>query len=90
MFRIALEMGANLKIINRQKLTPLTLAAKMGNKKMFDFILEIEGNKVWMYGDASSTAYPLARIDSIDETTGELNEMSALSLAVYGVSTVEY
>lgn len=39
-----------------------------------------------MYGNASSYAYPLARIDTISQETGEMNEDSALSLTVYGVS----
>lgn len=39
-----------------------------------------------MYGDASSHAYPLANIDTINQESGELNEDSALSLIVYGVS----
>lgn len=32
-----------------------------------------------------SVAYPLARIDTINQETGQLNEDSALSLVVYGV-----
>ncbi|CAI4222149.1 unnamed protein product [Auanema sp. JU1783] len=84
MFRVALENGASLRMTNKQNLTPLTLAAKMAKEKMFTEILEIEGERVWAYGDASSTAYPLAKIDTINEVTGDLNENSALSLVVYG------
>ncbi|WKY14264.1 hypothetical protein Q1695_000088 [Nippostrongylus brasiliensis] len=51
---------------------------------MFMEILEIEGDSVWAYGGAASTAYPLSKIDTINEVTGELNEASALSLVVYG------
>ncbi|MCP9257139.1 Ankyrin repeat protein [Dirofilaria immitis] len=40
-----------------------------------------------MYGDASSHAYPLAKLDTINQETGELNEDSALSLIVYGETT---
>lgn len=54
---------------------------------MFMEILEMEGDSVWAYGGASSTAYPLSKIDTINEVTGELNEASALSLVVYGVSS---
>lgn len=46
----------------------------------------LESTQIWQYGDASSTAFPLARIDTINQETGELNEDSALSLIVYGVS----
>lgn len=52
---------------------------------MFEEILKLESNIVWVYGDASSVSYPLANIDTINQTTGELNEDSALSLVVYGV-----
>ncbi|CAJ0597219.1 unnamed protein product [Cylicocyclus nassatus] len=86
MFRLALESGARLNIANKQNLTPLTLAAKLAKKEMFMEILELEGDSVWAYGGASSTAYPLAKIDTINESTGELNEASALSLVVYGES----
>ncbi|KHJ96336.1 ankyrin repeat protein [Oesophagostomum dentatum] len=95
MFRLALESGARLNIVNKQNLSPLTLAAKLAKKEvqsknlcveitMFMEILELEGDSIWVYGGASSTSYPLAKIDTINEETGELNEASALSLVVYG------
>jgi hypothetical protein len=52
---------------------------------MFEQILQLESATIWHYGDASSTAFPLAKIDTINQETGELNEDSALSLIVYGV-----
>jgi hypothetical protein len=52
---------------------------------MFEQILELESDVIWVYGDASSTAYPLAKIDTINEKTGNLNQDSALALIVYGV-----
>ncbi|CAD6195654.1 unnamed protein product [Caenorhabditis auriculariae] len=84
MFKLALDSGASLRMVNKQSLTPLTLAAKLAKKQMFQEILELEGDSVWAYGDASSTAYPLAKIDTINETSGEMNDASALSLVVYG------
>lgn len=54
--------------------------------QMFEQILKLESDVVWMYGDSSSHAYPLAKLDTINQETGELNEDSALSLIVYGVS----
>lgn len=47
MLHLCLEHGANLMITNKQKLTPLTLAAKLAKKKFFDTILELECEKVW-------------------------------------------
>ncbi|CAB3409151.1 unnamed protein product [Caenorhabditis bovis] len=89
MFKLALEHGASLRAVNKQSLSPLTLAAKLAKKEMFREILELEGDSVWAYGHASSTSYPLAKIDTINETSGEMNEASALSLVVYG-QTVEH
>ncbi|KHJ96335.1 hypothetical protein OESDEN_03700 [Oesophagostomum dentatum] len=86
MFRLAIKSGARLHLVNKQNLSPLTLAAKLAKKEMFMEILELEGDSLWVYGGASSTSYPLAKIDTINEETGELNEASALSLVVYGVS----
>jgi hypothetical protein len=34
MFRLAYETGSKLQVINKQNLTPLTLAAKLGKKKV--------------------------------------------------------
>lgn len=86
MFKLALENGSSLRSVNKQRLTPLTLAAKLAKKDMFREILELEGDSIWAYGDASSTAYPLAKIDTINQETGEMNDASALSLVVYGTS----
>ncbi|VDK80484.1 unnamed protein product [Anisakis simplex] len=85
MLKLAYNTGAKLQIMNNQNLTPLTLAAHLAKKEMFDQILKLESDVVWMYGDASSHAYPLAKIDTINQETGDLNEDSALSLIVYGV-----
>ncbi|CAD5218123.1 unnamed protein product [Bursaphelenchus okinawaensis] len=86
MFRLVYETGGKLQTMNKQNLTPLTLAAKLAKKTMFEQILQLESNVIWQYGDAASTAFPLAKIDTINQETGELNEDSALSLVVYGDS----
>uniref|UniRef100_A0A1I7ZQ96 ANK_REP_REGION domain-containing protein n=1 Tax=Steinernema glaseri TaxID=37863 RepID=A0A1I7ZQ96_9BILA len=86
MLKFAYDTGAKLQMTNKQNLTPLTLAAKLAKKHMFEQILSLEGEVLWVYGDASSIAYPLAKIDTISEETGALNEDSALSYVVYGES----
>ncbi|KIH45351.1 hypothetical protein ANCDUO_24608 [Ancylostoma duodenale] len=55
--------------------------------QLFYLILELEGQSVWVYGEASCSSYPLTKIDTINEVTGEMNEESALSLVVYGQIT---
>lgn len=52
---------------------------------MFFELLDVESESVWVYGESSQTAFPLASIDTINEETGEMNEQSALALVVYGV-----
>uniref|UniRef100_A0A914UT89 Ion transport domain-containing protein n=1 Tax=Plectus sambesii TaxID=2011161 RepID=A0A914UT89_9BILA len=84
MFDLAYRLGAKLQISNNQNLTPLTMAAKLGKKKMFEQILAFERDILWTYGDVVCSAYPLAKIDSIDQQTGQLNQDSALSLITYG------
>lgn len=85
MLKLAYDTGAKLQVMNKQSLTPLTLAAKIAKKKMFEQILQLESTVVWNYGEASSIAYPLAKLDTINQETGHLNEDSALFLAAYGV-----
>ncbi|XP_041370435.1 transient receptor potential cation channel subfamily V member 5-like isoform X2 [Gigantopelta aegis] len=72
-----------LDIKNRQGLTPLTLAAKLSCKEVYDHILEIQREVHWMYGNTKCASYPLKDIDTIS-ATGEINKNSALNLIVYG------
>uniref|UniRef100_A0A914YDM3 Ion transport domain-containing protein n=1 Tax=Panagrolaimus superbus TaxID=310955 RepID=A0A914YDM3_9BILA len=102
MFELALSQGANLHILNRQGLTPLTLAAYLARKQvkkisisiytkkfeqMFEHIVEVEREVHWTYGAVKSAAYPLEHLDSIEPSTGKLNRNSALAIIVYGNST---
>ncbi|VDN05297.1 unnamed protein product [Thelazia callipaeda] len=87
MLKLCYDTGAKLQVMNNQNLTPLTLAAHLGKKEMFEQILKLEADVLWIYGDVSSYAYPLAELDTINQETGELNEDSALSLIVYGETT---
>uniref|UniRef100_A0A0N5BRN5 ANK_REP_REGION domain-containing protein n=1 Tax=Strongyloides papillosus TaxID=174720 RepID=A0A0N5BRN5_STREA len=84
MLKLCFETGGKLQATNKQNLTPLTLAAKLGKKKMFEELLKLESQMIWSYGNASCYSYPLANIDTIDQETGNINSDCALSLAVYG------
>ncbi|XP_076372372.1 transient receptor potential cation channel subfamily V member 5-like isoform X2 [Tachypleus tridentatus] len=84
MFNTAYELGASINIINRQGLTPLTLAAKLARKEMFFHILKIQREIYWQLGNITCAAYPLEEIDTINNRTGEINKVSALNLVVYG------
>ncbi|TMS36062.1 hypothetical protein L596_003324 [Steinernema carpocapsae] len=86
MFEMAFEHGADLHVQNRMGLTPLTLAAFLAKCTMFEKILNSERKILWTYGKVLMTACPLAHIDSVDPSSGELNLYSALALAVYGKS----
>ncbi|ESO92828.1 hypothetical protein LOTGIDRAFT_216486 [Lottia gigantea] len=83
MFDIVYELGGSLNIRNRQGLTPLTLAAKLARKDMYEHILEKERKEFWKYGNVTCAGYPLDHIDTIS-TGGEINFNSALNLIVYG------
>lgn len=52
---------------------------------MYEYILEIEREDYWIYGNVTCAGYPLEHIDTIS-VTGEINKYSALHLIVYGVS----
>ncbi|XP_048774112.2 transient receptor potential cation channel subfamily V member 5-like isoform X5 [Ostrea edulis] len=83
MFNLLLELGARLDIKNRQGLTPLTLAATLTRKEMYEHILEKIRQVCWIYGNVTCAGYPLKDIDTISET-GDINRNSALNLVVYG------
>jgi hypothetical protein len=67
MFEMMLEYNASLDIKNRQNLTPLTLAAKLARKELFQYILERKRQYWFSYADISCGAYPLDTLDSITE-----------------------
>uniref|UniRef100_T1IIR8 Ion transport domain-containing protein n=1 Tax=Strigamia maritima TaxID=126957 RepID=T1IIR8_STRMM len=83
-FNMAFELGASMDIKNAQGLTALTLAAKLARKSMFFHILNLEREVYWQLGGIVCAAYPLQHIDTVDTTTGEINNVSALNLIVYG------
>ncbi|KAL8602107.1 hypothetical protein ACOMHN_007376 [Nucella lapillus] len=83
MFDLLLTSGARLDIKNHQGLTPLTLAAKLGRKDMYEHILETEREVFWIFGTVTCAGYPISDIDTIS-ATGEINQNSALNLIVYG------
>nr|KAI8748501.1 transient receptor potential cation channel subfamily V member 5-like [Biomphalaria glabrata] len=83
MFDLLHSFGGRLDIKNRQNLTPLTLAAKLARKNMYEHILEMVREVYWLYGNVTSAGYPLSDVDTISRT-GEINMDSALHLIVKG------
>ncbi|CAF0929774.1 unnamed protein product [Brachionus calyciflorus] len=83
MFKLMLEFNASLHIKNRQGLTPLTLAAKLARKEMFQFILERLRHVWFVYADVAVGSYPLETIDTIAED-GSTDTTSAIYLVVNG------
>lgn len=51
------------KYCNKDGLTPLTLAAKLGATDMFSFLLDERKMVQWRYGPVSCVLYPLDEID---------------------------
>jgi len=73
-------------IKNSEGLTPFLLAAKLGSKEMFEFLLE-EGKEVqWSYGPVTCQLYPLDQLEhEADDTncsTVRDTDSSALELIV--------
>lgn len=58
------------KRVNKDGLTPLTLAAKLGIMDMFSFLLDESKTVQWRYGSVSCVLYPL------DELENGLQEVS--------------
>ena len=85
-----LEYNSCLDIKNKQNLTPLTLAAKLARKKMFQYILERKREYWFSYADVSCGAYPLDTIDSIapDGTTDVNSAIFILSNEVKTKQTI--
>lgn len=46
--------------------TPLTLAAALGNKAMFEHILDAEREQEWAYGPVTCNLFPLIELDALD------------------------
>ena len=74
---------ADPDVCNNHDLSPLALAAKLGNTEMFDKILEISSKRYWSYNTVSCSAYPLKFLDSIGDK-GQTNWNSALMMIVQG------
>lgn len=85
MFQLMLTFRAKLEIKNCQGLTPLTLAAKLARKEMFQFILMQQRKLIWKYADITCGAYPLDTVDTIAED-GNTDTTSALYLVCNGES----
>ncbi|KAF6022629.1 Nan [Bugula neritina] len=85
MFELVLSMSSPklLNIKNNKGLTPLTLAAAMAHKEMYNYLIEKERDVYWVYGDVTCAAYPLDNIDTIG-SQGEINPTSALHLIIHG------
>ena len=73
-FRLARQRVTPLwKRLNKDGLTPLTLAAKLGQAEMFGFLLEERKITQWSYGPVSCVLYPLDQVDlEFQEDVGRL------------------
>ncbi|ESO10140.1 hypothetical protein HELRODRAFT_72856 [Helobdella robusta] len=83
MYDLLVSMHANINLKNKQGLTPLTLAAKLGHIEMYQHIMQTDREVYWTYGNVTCAGYPLDHVDSISET-GHINSKSVLYLVVFG------
>lgn len=69
-------------VVNKLGFTPLTLAAKLARRQMFDHILTREREVFWQYGEVTCAAFSLKDLDSLTHE-GHLNENSALNIITH-------
>ncbi|XP_076469164.1 uncharacterized protein LOC143299692 [Babylonia areolata] len=74
---------ARTDILNKQNLTALTLASKLGRSHIFKEMLDLGSIEFWRFSNTICSVYPLAAIDSIGPS-GETNWHSALMIIVNG------
>lgn len=86
MFDLCYSNGANLSILNRQNLSPLTLAAKLKKVEMFFHILTIQRQVNWIFCNVGFVKVALTSIDSVNITDGSSDDDSVLSIVVFGGS----
>jgi len=89
MFDLCYSTGANLNLLNHQRLSPLTLAAKLERVEMLFHILTILRQINWIFCGVSFQQLPLHDLDTINTSDGSFNERSLLSIVVSGVSLFE-
>lgn len=51
---------------------------------MFFYLLKLHRDVYWQFCDIATAAYPLQFIDSIDVTTGDVNNTGALAVVAFG------
>jgi hypothetical protein len=69
--------GASLRLLNADGLTPFTLAAKLGNVRMFYHLLESKHmcETAWVYGHVRMTQMSLEQVDSFKVEGNDLHKM---------------
>lgn len=77
------KIPARTDILNNQKLTPLTLASKLGRSQIFKDMLDLGSMISWRFSNTMCAVYPLAALDSIGPN-GETSLHSALMIIVNG------
>lgn len=70
--RFLVKMGANQEMENKQKLTPLKLAAHLGRVELFEELMELSAFEFWSYSMVGCCGYPLTSLDSILEKKSAL------------------
>ncbi|CAF1601501.1 unnamed protein product, partial [Didymodactylos carnosus] len=70
------------KRLNKENLTPLTLAAKLGKSEMFSFLIEERKIVQWTFGPVSCILYPLDQLDLELQSENTEPVVSGLELIV--------
>ncbi|CAL1532061.1 unnamed protein product [Lymnaea stagnalis] len=86
MYRYAVrhhKIRAITNIKNKQNLSPLTLACKLGRHSIFREMLDLDSIELWRFSTTMCSVHPLSTLDSIGPD-GSTNWNSALMIIVNG------
>ena len=62
-----LKQEADPNLTNNNGFTPLTLAARLGRKQIFDEMLELSKVEFWRFYNMACSAYPMTAVDTVQD-----------------------
>uniref|UniRef100_A0A1I8IQG6 ANK_REP_REGION domain-containing protein n=1 Tax=Macrostomum lignano TaxID=282301 RepID=A0A1I8IQG6_9PLAT len=77
---------ANPKLTNSAGLNPISLAAKLGRKDVFNEIIDLSSSEMWRFANITCKVYPLTGVDTIGQS-GRTDWNSAFMYIINGPPT---
>ncbi|PAA93433.1 hypothetical protein BOX15_Mlig006500g2 [Macrostomum lignano] len=76
---------ANPKLTNSAGLNPISLAAKLGRKDVFNEIIDLSSSEMWRFANITCKVYPLTGVDTIGQS-GRTDWNSAFMYIINGTT----